>query len=53
MKLYDRDYCQLTEEEERAWQEVKRREHESAIGSPGSLVKPSFYMDYPKVMVAG
>lgn len=50
MKLYDRDYCSLTKQEQLTWNEIKKQEEESVDGISGLSITRTLHIDYPKAV---
>lgn len=48
MKIYDRDYCELTKEEEEEYNKIKEKEIIKKIGKRGLAFKKNLFHEYPK-----
>lgn len=48
MKIYDRDYCQLTKEENEEYKKIKEKEIIKKIGTRGLVFRKNLFYEYPK-----
>lgn len=50
MKLYDRDYNNISKEENLLWEELKEKEKVNVNGKPSDFIKQSLYPQYPSAV---